>query len=401
LWALGRLHSSHRMSMRVADIEWSAPLPAFDYLGSASGVLALVRWHGRPVGQVHVNAIQGAVTPDMLQAAIEAQVGPSDVSVAKSITLARPVSIIVCTRERPDLLRACLEALQPHAAQGHQVIIVDNAPSCDATAVLVSQYPYQYVSEPTPGLNVSRNRGVAVARHDIVAFTDDDCVPDPAWLRALTAPFADPLVGAATGLVMPLELETVAQERFEAYCGNRRIFQQRLFRAPETPPSTAGVAGMGANMAIRRVLLQEAGGFDIRFDGGTPTLSGGDTEMFSRLLAAGQAIAYCPDALVWHRHCRDMARLRKIIFGYGVGLYAVLTKRLLEDHDWGVCLTAPRWLVGPPLKAAWNRLRGRPATAPDLVWCEFWGALRGPWRYQQVTARVENRSLTAHGFQSP
>jgi GT2 family glycosyltransferase len=390
------------MSMRVADIEWSTPLLAFDCLGSASGVLALVRRHGRPVGFVRVNAIHGAVTPDMLHAAIEAQVGPSDVSEAESITLARPVSIIVCTRERPDLLRACLEALRPQAARGHQVIIVDNAPSCDATAVLVSQYPYQYVSEPTPGLNVARNRGVAVARHDIVAFTDDDCAPDPAWLRALTAPFADPLVGAATGLVMPLELETRAQERFEIYCANRRIFQQRSFRAPQTPPSTAGVAGMGANMAIRRALLQQIGGFDIRFDGGTPTLSGGDTEMFARLLAAGTTIVYCPDALVWHRHCRDMDRLRRVIFGYGVGLYAVLTKRLIEDRDWGVLLTAPRWLVGPWLKATWNRIRRRPTPPLDLLWIEMWGAFNGPLRYRTVR-HLAHSTITpeveyAHGY---
>ena len=390
------------MSMRVADIEWSTPLPAFDSLGSASGVLALVRWHGRPVGLVRVNAIQGAVTPDMLHAAIEAQVGAPDVSEANSMASAPPVSIIICTRDRSSLLPTCLEAQRPHAADGHEVIVVDNAPSSETTATLVSQYPYRYVCEPTPGLNVARNRGVAVARYNIVAFTDDDCVPDRAWLHALTAPFADPLVGATTGLVMPLELETVAQERFEAYCGNRRIFQQRLFCAPETPPSAAGVAGMGANMAIRRVLLHQVGGFDIRFDGGTPTLSGGDTEMFARLLAAGQTIAYCPDALVWHRHCRDVARLRQVVFGYGVGLYAVLSKRLIEDRDWSVLLTAPRWLVGPWLKAAWNQILGWPSTPLDLLWFELWGAFNGPLRYRTVR-HLAHSTITpeveyAHGY---
>jgi len=62
----------------------------------------------------------------------------------------------------------------------------------------------------------------------------------------------------------------------------------------------------------------------------------------------------------------------------------VLTKRLVEDRDWGVLLTAPRWLVGPWLKAAWNRIQGRPATSLGLLWFEMWGALHGPGRYRAV-----------------
>jgi GT2 family glycosyltransferase len=238
-----------------------------------------------------------------------------------------------------------------------------------------------YRREPTPGLNRARNRGLRVARHEIVAFTDDDCEPDPGWAGALAAAFADGEVGAATGLVLPRELETRSQERFEAYCANRRRFRPRTFSARDTPPSAAGVAGMGANMAFRRDLLASLGGFDPRFDGGMPTLSGGDTEAFARVLASGRSIAYRPDALVWHTHRRDAAALRRAVFGYGVGLYAVLAKRLVEDGDRGVWLTAPRWLLGPPLKAAWNAVRRRPATAPDLLLMELTGALLGPARF--------------------
>lgn len=367
------------MGKLVADIEWSAPLPALS-LGEASGVLALVRWNGRPIGLVHVNAFEGIIAPAMLRAAILAQVSLSDLPDVEPVALIQPASIVVCTRDRSDLLRTCLEALRPHAVQGHQVIIVDNAPSDDATALLVGQYPYRYICEPTPGLNVARNRGVAAAQHDIVAFTDDDCSPDPAWLRALTAPFADPLVGATTGLVMPLELETPAQERFEAYSANRRVFRRRFLRAPQTPPSTAGIAGMGANMAFRRERLERLGGFDPRFDGGTPTLSGGDTELFARILDAGGTIAYRPDALVWHRHQREIADVRRVVFGYGVGVSAVLWKRFRENADRRALVTAVRWLAGPPLKAVWNRLRARPAASADLVALEALGFLHGPAR---------------------
>jgi glycosyltransferase involved in cell wall biosynthesis len=261
------------------------------------------------------------------------------------------------------------------------VIVVDNAPSDARTAAVAATHGCRYVREALPGLNRARNRGLHAARHDLVAYTDDDCAPDAGWVNALTSPYADAEVAATTGLVMPLELETVAQESFEAYSANRRVFEPRLYRRSTTPPSTGGVAGIGANMSFRRTTLLDLGGFDPRFDGGTPTLSGGDTEMFARLLAAGGVIAYRPDALVWHRHRRDLEALRRVVFGYGAGVFAVLAKRLAEDRDLGVLVTAPRWLLGPPLKAACNAVRGRPATPPGLVALELWGALHGPWRY--------------------
>jgi GT2 family glycosyltransferase len=366
------------VSIRVVDLEASVPLPVLELGAGVSGLLALVRWHGQPAGLLRLQ-VQDRVPAQALQAAIEAQVPrPPPLPVGAG---GGPVSIVVCTRDRPQELDRCLRALRVHAAAGHEVIVVDNAPSDGSTAKVVASHGCRYLCEPEPGLNRARNRGFAAAHHDLVAFTDDDCAPDPGWVEALVAPYADAEVAATTGLVMPLELETAAQESFEAYSANRRIFEPRLYRRSTTPPSAAGVAGLGANMSFRRATLVGLGGFDPRFDGGTPTLSGGDTEMFARLLGAGGTIAYRPDALVWHRHRRDLPSLRRVVFGYGAGVFAVFAKRLAEDRDIGVLLTAPRWLLGPPLKAAWNALRGRPATPAGLVAAELWGALHGPWRY--------------------
>jgi GT2 family glycosyltransferase len=298
----------------------------------------------------------------------------------------------VCTRDRPEELDRCLGALRVHAAAGHEVIVVDNAPSDSSTAAIAATHRCTYVLEPEPGLNRARNRGLRAAHHDLVAYTDDDCAPDPGWVNALASPYSDAEVAATTGLVLPFELETAAQESFEAYSANRRVFEPRLYRRSTTLPSAGGVVGIGANMSFRRATLLGLGGFDPRFDGGTPTLSGGDTEMFARLLAAGCAIAYRPDALVWHRHRRDLPSLRRVVFGYGAGVFAVFAKRLAEDRDIGVLVTAPRWLLGPPLKAAWNAVRGRPATPLGLVAVELWGALHGPWRYL-----VASRAASATG----
>ena len=369
------------MATLVADLEMTAPLADLQLPAEVSGLLALVRRRGRPVGRVRLRG-SGRVPAARIEQAIGLQVRPPAEDAPPP--RASPISIVVCTRDRPQELARCLEALRVHAAAGHDVVVVDNAPSDDQTAALLKSFPYRYVHEPAAGLDRARNRGIAEARREIVAFTDDDCIPDKTWVDALVAPYRDPEVAATTGLVMPIELETEAQERFEAYCANRRIFEPRLYRAPATPPSAAGVAGLGANMSFRRARLLELGGFDPRFDGGTVTLSGGDTEAFARVLAAGGAIAYRPDALVWHRHRRELESVQRVVFGYGVGVFAFLAKRLVEDGDLGVLVTAPRWLLGPPLKAAWNAVCGRPSTPADLVRMELLGALQGPLRYRRV-----------------
>jgi GT2 family glycosyltransferase len=379
------------VTTHLADIEMDAPLAEVRLPDRAKGLMVLVRRHGRPVGLVRLR-VCGRVSAARLARAVREQVPPAE-EPAPPVAAGAPLSIVVCTRDRPEPLARCLRALRPMHAAGHQVLVVDNAPRSRATATVCAAHPFVYLREPEAGLNHARNRGLRAAAREVVAFTDDDCEPDPGWADALAAAYVDGRVACATGLVLPRELETRSQERFEAYCANRRRFRPRTFSAPDTAPSAAGVVGMGANMSFRRAVLAGLGGFDPRFDGGMPTLSGGDTEAFARVLAGGGSIAYRPDALVWHTHRREHAALRRVVFGYGVGLYAVLAKRLLEDGDRGVWRTAPRWLVGPVVKAAWNAVRRRPATPVDLLLAEMAGALVGPLRYR-AASRLAARSAT-------
>jgi GT2 family glycosyltransferase len=301
-------------------------------------------------------------------------------------TTRSPISIVVCTHERPDDLERCLAALLPIAAAGHEVLVVDNAPRSARTAQVAARFPFRYLQEERQGLDNARNRGLREASYAIVAYTDDDAVPEASWADAIALPFADPAVGCVTGLVLPLELETSAQRRFETYCAHRRVFATQTFAAPETPPATAGVAGMGANMALRRELALGLGGFDPRLDGGTATCSGGDTDIFARVLDSGARIVYTPEARVLHRHRRGEDELRRCIFGYGVGLTAFLTKRVVEQGDLYALVVAARWMAGPPLKAAWKRLRGKQAVPPDLLLAEAAGALLGPLRFWRARA---------------
>jgi len=180
-------------------------------------------------------------------------------------------TIAICTRNRTQDLKRCLEALNRLPNDGQEILVIDNCPSTDETNQLVKTFPgVRYVLEPRPGLNIARNRALQEAQHEIVAFTDDDAVPDSTWLRALISNFDNPLVLCVTGLTMPLELETEAQEAFEKYSSFNKGFDKKLFSSRTCNPVLTGGVGAGANMALRKHILQTVGFFDEALDAGTP-----------------------------------------------------------------------------------------------------------------------------------
>jgi Glycosyl transferase family 2 len=126
-------------------------------------------------------------------------------------------SIVIATRERPDGLAATLDTVLALEYPRFEIIVVDNANTTDRTRSLLELHyadvpNLSYVREPLPGLAVVHNRGLTMARGEIVAFTDDDVVVDSLWLVELARAFefADD-VACVTGLILPMELETPAQ----------------------------------------------------------------------------------------------------------------------------------------------------------------------------------------------
>jgi glycosyltransferase involved in cell wall biosynthesis len=264
-------------------------------------------------------------------------------------------------------------------SEGHDVLVVDNAPASDRTRRVVSQYGrVRYVVEPRPGLNNARNRALAEARGEVVAFTDDDAAPEPGWLSALLANFGDPRTLCVTGLTLPIELETEAQELFEEHCTFSRGFRRHVFDGQRDNPLLVGPIGAGANMAVRRSIGARVGAFDVRLDAGTPAQSGGDHEMFTRILAGGYQIVYDPAAVSWHRHRRTNEQVLSTVHGYGVGVYAMWTKLLLERRELGVVKLGWLWFRHGHWPVLLERVRGRQQRTAALVMAEMRGCLRGP-----------------------
>ena len=413
------------MPTRVLDIDIARPLPdGWDAPGYREA-LVLVRWHGRVLSTLRVPCVDGRVRGQDVRAAAADDrataerltghalrgwlLGPAAPSAWGELPAGAPSwSVIVCTRDRTDDLRRCLDSLLALDAPPGEIVVVDNAPSDDATARLVAGYAaaergghrVRYEREDRPGLNWARSRGARAAGGEIVAYTDDDVVADAGWVARLLEPFADPRVAAASGLARPLELETEAQELFERYGGFSRGLRPQTFDVLTLAPAAAGRAGAGANMAFRRALVNEMALFDVEMDGGTVTHSGGDTYAFYRLLLDGYRIAYTPDALVWHRHRRDHASLRRTLYGYSVGGFAFLTRCLVQHRDAEAVGIAFEWLVDDHVRLlARVLLRRRSALPADLVLAYWRGVFVGPLAY--FRSRRRERRLLASAPPAP
>jgi GT2 family glycosyltransferase len=261
------------------------------------------------------------------------------------LTHAPFVSIIISTHDRPERLAKCLKSFMSLCYPQYEIIIVDNAPSTNATADLVQTLSQdmpliRYVREDAPGLSWARNRGIKVARGEILAFTDDDVVVDPYWLVGLARGFeVAEDVACVTGLILPLELETPAQILFEEYGGFNKGFNRRIFKSDrrdyyaEMPlyPYVPGRFGSGASMAFTADFLRKIGGFDLALGSNGPSRNGQDIAMFLMVILKGYKLVYQPESLLYHLHRSDYEGLRKQIYYYGVAITAFLTKIVLEN----------------------------------------------------------------------
>ncbi|MGY1684733.1 glycosyltransferase family 2 protein [Geodermatophilus sp. SYSU D00867] len=268
-----------------------------------------------------------------------------------------PLTVAVCTRDRPDDLHRCLTALERMTILPAEVVVIDNASTTDLTRDVVERHPgIRYVREPRQGIGWARNRALLEAASPLVAFVDDDGIVDERWAEALLMAFhAHPDAGAVTGLVSPLELSTPAQVQFEAAGGFGRGYRQRRLQADSTEPRAAaravyhiGAMGTGANMAFRRERIVAVGGFDPALGAGTPTAGGDDLEALCRLVTAGDRIVYEPAAVVRHRHRRTMSELKTQRRGDGTGSASLLLgagRKLGSAHHRQWTRIAVQWFV--------------------------------------------------------
>ena len=153
----------------------------------------------------------------------------------------------------------------------------------------------RYLHAADPGLSRARNTGLAHARGDILAFTDDDCYPQPDFLRALVDAFNEDGPGFVGGRVVlhdPDDARICVKDlpgRTSTFCHGDLV--------------RAGVIH-GANMAVTRDVLRAVGEFDPLLGAGSVCVAGEDTDYIARAVWAGWGGRYSPRAVVAHHHGR-------------------------------------------------------------------------------------------------
>jgi glycosyltransferase involved in cell wall biosynthesis len=393
------------------EIEVTKPLPRLSLNEGQTGLAIIMRRKGRPVGfWLDSPAGKRILQPAEIGQRIMAEAGQALLAEAIREEMAPPcptalpsVTIAICTKDRPDDLASLLKSLETSIAAAArrnvalEIVVVANAPSDDRTQRTALSFPAtRYVVEPKPGLNFARNRAVLEACGDWVAFMDDDVSADAGWLDGfLDAAVAYADAGCITGLVLPLELETDAQVLFEKGGGFRKGFQRAVYRpfleGRPFYPCFPGLFGTGANMAVRRDVVRELGGFDDALDTGAPLPGGGDLDMFYRTIRAGHPLVYEPSALVFHRHRRKMKELRRLYWSWGLGFMSFAAKS---------CRTDPparrhfRRVVKGEFKRALfqlgKSLLRRNGLSPTFPLAQLWGSMAGLiGGYDRSVRRVE------------
>jgi GT2 family glycosyltransferase len=398
------------MPKGVKNIELTDLPDVIDNLQSYDGAFLLLRYYGKPVGKIvlpaknsrivladHLDNIKAAIKKKWKDAVVDHFLFSDDETTLQHKNLC--TTIAVCTRNRTDDLKDCLDALIRLPGRGQEIIVVDNAPSTNDTKNLVAQYPsVRYILEKRKGLDIARNRAIAEASNDIVAFTDDDALVDVSWLDNIERHFEEPLVMCVTGMTMPFELETKAQEAFENYNPFGKGFSKKRFSISQNDPLNVGNVGAGANMALRKSFIHETEWFDEALDAGTPTHSGGDHEFFARVLLAGYHIVYDPEALSWHRHRRTWKEATKAMYGYGVGVYAFWTRILFKEKQYSILRFPKIWLLNHQLPNLYKWFLKRNKDYPlSFILVELQGCLKGPFAYFKSRKQLNKNCKNQNG----
>ncbi len=191
-------------------------------------------------------------------------------------------SVVLCTYNRLAYLNKSLPALLDLDYLEYEVVVVNDG-SLDGTREYLDnlQHPKLKVihHEKNCGLSLARNTGIERARHTVVAFTDDDCVPHKEWLHHLAAGFKNDSVGLVMG------------QTFYIAEGYRGYFPERLVK------NIGAKWPMGCNMAYRKEVFQKCGGFDPNFF----YYNNEDSEMAIRAVAAGFNYTRVLKAVVYHQ----------------------------------------------------------------------------------------------------
>ena len=257
------------------------------------------------------------------------------------------VSVVLGTYNRAASLQMTLETFSRLVCPSHlgwELLVVDNNSHDNTREVIhnfarTATFPLHYIFEEQQGRSAALNSGIAAAKGEVIAFTDDDVLLHRDWLANLTRTFERFDCAAVAGRVVPL-WNHIKPEWLEMD-GQQAVVNFELgedFKEIRFPP-------LGANSAFRKQVFAKYGFFrlDLGVSGNQHTVTCEDTEFGLRIVKAGERIMYCPDAIVYHPvHPQRTTKKYFLDWYYFNGVSLTRTAGL---PDFGVFyFGVPRWL---------------------------------------------------------
>lgn len=238
--------------------------------------------------------------------------------------------------DRPAALSRCLRGLLSGAMLPDEVIVVNQGSKGVEADVQVAfahcGTALRHVVMNARGVSRGRNRGTSLAAHDIIVFTDDDCVPHRDWLASLYAGL-DSAAAGVTGRVLPLPSDVL-----DAVAVSSRI-SEKPCRYDGLGRSVPWDVGTGGNLLLRRDVLECLNGFDEALGPGAPGRAAEDIDLIYRVLTSGFTLVYEPKAIVFHEMKTRMER-RKTRYPYAFGMGSFLGTHVVTGDRRALILLA-------------------------------------------------------------
>ncbi|WP_299026491.1 glycosyltransferase [uncultured Sulfitobacter sp.] len=261
------------------------------------------------------------------------------------------VSVIIVSRGRPDALRRCLTGVAQLQYRPFEVVVVACPDGIAVTERLEILPDIKCIAFDEANISAARNLGLVHAAGEVVAFIDDDAVPEPLWLHHLVAPAARSDVAAMGGYVRGRNgISYQYKARTLDGNGTAQTVEIDPFQATVlAPPKGRAIKTEGTNMAFRRDALVAIGGFDPAF-----RFYLDETDVNMRLARAGHSTALVPLAQVHHGFAASATRrgdrvprdLYEIGASWGVFQRKHIPKEGRADHWDEICAAERRRLLG-------------------------------------------------------
>jgi len=232
-----------------------------------------------------------------------------------------PASLILCSRGRPEMLGETVASILAGTAVPAEFIIVDQSDKPDAVLAATDTPEgcrLRYLHDEERGLSRANNLGLKAATQEVIVFTHDDVLVDSQWFATIVRE------------VVEGDPDSVVTGRILAGLEGHEGGYAPTLRTGTTPEVHRGRIGIDVlkplNMAMPRAVVEDVGGFDERLGPGTPFPGAEDADLGFRILEAGYAIRFVPEALLYHRAWRSESDYLPIRWSYGVAHGAFYAK---------------------------------------------------------------------------